>query len=272
MIALIAVKFASPIRSFAQLLPALLVVTLAGCVAQPLPFEPPDPGPIATENFNGEIVWAVTRLEPLPSIQSELDNMEAVNAGGAVRVPKSILTSSRALRQLSLLAQGDKALLLEYLYLKEPAPVRGKLSFGENQPLYKINYEAGTYREVTGDPASEVPSPYRQNVTDDLKLRETSEQRVILGYLCTATLFVNATGNGTDCKIWSTRALKVNKSPLLFLEQRPGPLGVMIASVRGVPLLIEVPGNFRIEATSITEKIVNNRLFQHPGTTYRLVK
>jgi hypothetical protein len=48
-------------------------------------------------------------------------------------------------------------------------------------------------------------------------------------------------------------------------------LGVLIGSVRDVPLLIEIPGNFRIEATSITEKIVDQRELVPPGTAYRLV-
>jgi hypothetical protein len=241
-----------------------LSLALAGCAAPQGEFVPADPGPIATERFNGEIVWRVTALPDEPRVEAAFEEPPARRVPGAVVLPRGLV-------QLTLLTQDDTALLLEHT-AESPVPVRGKLSFGEEKPLYKIDYQAGTYREAKGpDPADEVLPVTRKQVTDEIQLRETSEQRVILGHLCTATRFLNLP-RGMVCTVWATRDLLVNKAPLNYWERSPGPIDVMIASVRGVPLLIEVPGSVRVEAVSITQKPVDLRLLRPPGTAYRLVE
>lgn len=206
-------------------LPAL-GLALAGCAADPRTFVPADPGPVATERFNGEIIWVLTRLPELVRVEAAFeDEVAAVR-----RARNAVPILPRGLVQLTLLSRDDAALLLEHTS-DFPDPVRGKLSLGEGKPLYKIDYRAGTYRELQGDPEDEVRPAYRAGVTDGIMMRETSEQRVILGRLCTATKFSNFPG-GRECTVWSTRSLLVNKTPLLFWEQLPGPLGIVIASVR----------------------------------------
>lgn len=250
-----------------------LALALAGCAAGGQDFVPPDPGPVATEYFNGEIVWKISFAPPA---LSQIGDSSPIGPDDGVvwppRRPSPVQSPNvaRPPAEWTLLSREDTGLLLQRRSVGVD-PWRGKLSFGEEQPLFKIDYAAGTYREVKGDPEDEVQPNYRAEVTRQLKLRETAEQRVILGYLCTATIFPYVS-RGATAKVWSTRALKINKTPLLFLEDNPGPLGILLASVRGVPLLIEMPGMYQVEATSITEKSVAPALLRSPAGVLRQVK
>jgi hypothetical protein len=250
------------------LLSVALALTVSGCASGTGAFMPPDPGPVATENFQGEIVWGVTKV-PWESVE-EIAQAELTSRQAARRSSVYAGSGANDWVQLTLLTRGEAALGLEFRR-DTPTPIRGKFSRGENQPLAKIDYVAGTYREAGIIPEDDMSPAQRQRTDEELTLRETNDQRMILGYLCTATDFYPH-GGAKPTRVWATRGLKVNKAPLNFITEGFGPIGLMIASVRGVPLLIEQPQRLRMEVVSITAKPVDPLMFAPPGATYRLVE
>jgi hypothetical protein len=245
------------------------VLVVAGCTSASNEIVPSDPGPVATEYFAGEIVWKVdysesfdpsTLMPAATPLGADTGDM-IVSVRGRYRAPAA--PRLPALMQWVLLTRDDTAILLEG-WLGATEPLRGGLSFGGGASLFLMDYPAATYRESAEDQARLA----RRAGVKQYAPRETAEKRVILGYVCTATVFPNAS---RTVKVWATKALKVNMRPLTLVTAGRENLGLMLANVRGVPLRIEISREVSIEATSITATPVDDRWFMSPVNALRRV-